>query len=755
MPWPLSVLRAASLGRLSSSSSSRPRALLLLALLPPSSAAAALHTPRAARPAAPRRRPAPAPPPNPGIGASMDGPAAEALLAPLRQAVRQQGELVRKLKEEKAPQVDVDKAVAELKARKRILETKELALQPKDDIVDRPKMEDTLKRRFFYDQAFSIYGGVSGLYDFGPVGCALKNNIIHAWRQHFIQEEQILEIDCTMLTPEPVLKTSGHVDKFADFMVKDMKNGECFRADHLLKAHLQKLMSDKKCTAEKKTEMENVLTQLDNYGQEELADLFVNYNVKSPITGNDLSPPVSFNLMFKTSIGPGGNMPGYLRPETAQGIFLNFKRLLEFNQGKLPFAAAQIGNSFRNEISPRSGLIRVREFTMAEIEHFVDPSEKHHPKFQNVADLHILLYSSKAQTSGQSARVMRLGDAVEQGVINNSMLGYFIARIYLYLTKVGIAPNKLRFRQHMENEMAHYACDCWDAESKTSYGWIEIVGCADRSCYDLSCHARATKVPLVAEKPLKEPISANVVQFEANKGAVGKAYKKDAKLVLEYLSICDECYINEMEKLLNEKGEFTIETEGKTFQLTKDMVSVKRFQKTLHVEEIVPNVIEPSFGIGRIMYTVFEHTFRIRDGDEQRTYFSFPAVVAPFKCSVLPLSQNQEFMPFVKELSEALTRNGVCHKVDDSSGSIGRRYARTDEIGVAFGITIDFDTVNRTPHTATLRDRDSMRQIRAEISELPNIVRDLANGNITWTVVEAKYPLFEGQETGKKETIEE
>ncbi|XP_054130120.1 glycine--tRNA ligase [Ammospiza nelsoni] len=686
---------------------------------------------------------------------AMDGPQAEALLAPLRNAVRQQGELVRKLKEEKAPQVDIDRAVAELKARKRVLEAKELALQPKDDIVDRVKMEDTLKRRFFYDQAFSIYGGVSGLYDFGPVGCALKNNIIQAWRHHFIQEEQILEIDCTMLTPEPVLKTSGHVDKFADFMVKDVKNGECFRADHLLKAHLQKLMSDKKCTAEKKAEMENVLTQLDNYGQQELADLFVNYNVKSPVTGNDLSPPVSFNLMFKTSIGPGGNMPGYLRPETAQGIFLNFKRLLEFNQGKLPFAAAQIGNSFRNEISPRSGLIRVREFTMAEIEHFVDPSEKNHPKFQNVADLNILLYSAKAQVSGQSAHVMRLGDAVQQGVINNSVLGYFIGRIYLFLTKVGVSPEKLRFRQHMENEMAHYACDCWDAESKTSYGWIEIVGCADRSCYDLSCHARATKVPLIAEKHLKEPRTVNIVQFEANKGAIGKAYKKDAKVVMEYLSMCDECYINEMEQLLNEKGEFTVETEGKTFLLTKDMVTVKRFQKTLHVEEIIPNVIEPSFGIGRIMYTVFEHTFRIREGDEQRTYFSFPAVVAPFKCSVLPLSQNQEFMPFVKELSEALTRTGISHKVDDAAGSIGRRYARTDEIGVAFGITIDFDTVNRTPHTATLRDRDSMRQIRAEISELPGIIRDLANGYLTWADVEAKYPQFEGQETGKKDTIEE
>ncbi|XP_042188119.1 glycine--tRNA ligase [Callorhinchus milii] len=681
--------------------------------------------------------------------------AAERALAPLRQAVKLQGELVRKLKEEKCPKVDIDKAVAELKARKRILEAKELSLQPQDDIVDRAKMEDTLKRRFFYDQAFSIYGGVSGLYDFGPVGCALKNNMLQLWRQHFIQEEQILEIDCTMLTPEAVLKTSGHVDKFADYMVKDGKNGECFRADHLLKAHLEKLMSDKKCSAEKKTEMENVIVQMDNYSQQELAELFITYSVKSPVTGNDLSAPISFNLMFQTSIGPGGNTAGYLRPETAQGIFLNFKRLLEFNQGKLPFGAAQIGNSFRNEISPRSGLIRVREFTMAEIEHFVDPNEKEHPRFPAVADLQLTLYSSEAQVNGQSAQKMRLGDAVNEGLINNSVLGYFIGRIFLFLTKVGVSPNKLRFRQHMDNEMAHYACDCWDAESKTSYGWIEIVGCADRSCYDLTCHAKATKVALVAEKPLKEPRTVSVVQFEPNKGAIGKEFKKEAKVVMEYLSNCDEAYITEAELLLSEKGEFPVEAGGKTFVLTKNMVGVKRSQKTLHVEEIVPSVIEPSFGIGRIMYTVFEHTFRIREGDEQRTYFSFPATVAPFKCSVLPLSQNQEFVPFVRELSEALTRNGVSHKVDDSSGSIGKRYARTDEVGVAFGITIDFDTVNKVPHTATLRDRDCMRQVRAEVSELPQLVRDLANGTRSWADIEAAYPLFVAQETGKKEMIEE
>ncbi len=194
--------------------------------------------------------------------ARMD-PEVEALLAPMRYGIRQlkcqfmctgftnsslfralvkeQGDLVRSLKSSGAPELDVKKAVAELKTRKKALEDKELELTPAEASFDRAKMEDLLKRRFFYDQSFAIYGGVSGQYDFGPMGCAAKANILAQWRSHFVLEEQMLEVDCTMLTPEPVLKASGHVDKFADLMVKDVKNGECFRLDHLIKAHLEKV----------------------------------------------------------------------------------------------------------------------------------------------------------------------------------------------------------------------------------------------------------------------------------------------------------------------------------------------------------------------------------------------------------------------------------------------------------------------------------------------------------------------------------
>ena len=182
----------------------------------------------------------------------------EALLTPLRLAVKEQGDLVRQLKADKAPELEVKKAVAELKSRKKVLEDKEVSLRPVQAKFDRTKMEDTLKRRFFYDQSFAIYGGVTGQFDFGPMGCAMKSNLLQAWRNHFVLEEQMLEVDCTVLTPEAILDASGHVARFADLMVKDTVNGECFRLDHLIKAALEKVCADKKTSAETKAECEDI-----------------------------------------------------------------------------------------------------------------------------------------------------------------------------------------------------------------------------------------------------------------------------------------------------------------------------------------------------------------------------------------------------------------------------------------------------------------------------------------------------------------
>uniref|UniRef100_A0A034WFT8 Glycine--tRNA ligase n=2 Tax=Bactrocera dorsalis TaxID=27457 RepID=A0A034WFT8_BACDO len=679
----------------------------------------------------------------------MSNPEIEAKLAPLRAAVLEQGNLVRELKVKGAPEIDVKRAVAELKARKKILEDRELELTPSVVTFDRSKMEDLLKRRFFYDQSFAIYGGITGQYDFGPMGCALKSNILSLWRQFFVLEEQMLEVDCSILTPEPVLKASGHVDRFADLMVKDVKTGECFRLDHLIKNALEKLSKEKTATQEVKAECEDIVIKLDGMNKQEMSDVLAKYSIKSPLTGNDLTEPIEFNLMFATQIGPTGLVKGFLRPETAQGIFVNFKRLLEFNQGKLPFAVAQIGNSFRNEISPRSGLIRVREFTMAEIEHFCDPSHKNHPKFESIADTRLTLYSACNQMDGKSAQQISIGEAVRNNLVANETLGYYMTRIHQFLMAIGIKPECLRFRQHMNNEMAHYACDCWDAECLTSYGWVECVGCADRSAYDLGQHTQATGVKLVAEKRLPEPKTIEIAEIVPNKQTLGKTFKKDAKSITDALSKLSLSDVNEVEQNLKDKEEYVLSLQnGSEFKLTPDTISVKHSTKTVHVEEITPSVIEPSFGIGRIMYALLEQNFQCREGDEQRCYFTLPSVVAPLKCSILPLSNNTEFNPFIRQLSLALTKAELSHKVDDSSGSIGRRYARTDEIAIPFGITIDFDTL-KEPHSVTLRDRDSLKQVRIGINEVTEVVKDLCTGKVHWSQVIEKYPVFEQQEATK------
>uniref|UniRef100_A0A1B6FJA5 Glycine--tRNA ligase n=1 Tax=Cuerna arida TaxID=1464854 RepID=A0A1B6FJA5_9HEMI len=677
---------------------------------------------------------------------TMGDPQIEAVLAPLREKVKEQGDLVRSLKASNAPELDVKKAVAELKVRKKILEDKELELAPAVTF-DRSKMEDLLKRRFFFDQSFAIYGGITGQFDFGPMGTALKVNMLNFWRRFFIIEEQMLEVDCSILTPEPVLKASGHVDRFADLMVKDVKTGECFRLDHLIKAALEKVARDKKTTENLKNEISDILIKLDGMTKDEMNDILKKFNILSPLTNNELTEPIEFNLMFQTQIGPSGLIKGYLRPETAQGIFVNFKRLLEFNQGRLPFSAAQIGNAFRNEISPRSGLIRVREFTMAEIEHFCDPRDKSHPKFAGVRDTVMKLYSACNQMDGKSAESMTIGEAVDKGLVANETLGYFMARIHQFMVQVGIDESRLRFRQHMGNEMAHYACDCWDAECFTSYGWIECVGCADRSAYDLSQHYKATGTKLVAEKKLSEPRKVNFTEAVTNKGVIGKQFKKDAKVINEAIAAMDTDALAGLQKDLESAKEYILKINGSEFKLTPDMVTVKTGERVEHVEEIVPNVIEPSFGIGRIMYAVFEHNFRVRADDEQRTFLTIPPVVAPLKVAIFPLSANEKFDQLVKSISVLLTKEGIAHKVDDSSGSIGRRYARTDEIGVPFGITVDFDSLADSVPTVTVRNRDTMTQVRLNVTEVAPVLRALSVGECDWEEIETKYPRFEQQQT--------
>lgn len=590
----------------------------------------------------------------------------------------------------------------------------------------RGRLEELCKKRFFYAPAFSIYGGVAGLYDYGPPGCALQANILSLWRSHFIHEENMLEVDCTIMSPHDVLKTSGHVDRFTDYMVKDTLTGDVYRADHILEAALERKLKDDATPADVKKECEEILAQIDNYNGEQLDGMIAKFQVRSD-AGNALSKAAAFNLMFATDIGPTGYIKGFLRPETAQGQFVNFKRLLECNNDRMPFASAMIGRSFRNEISPRSGLLRVREFTMAEVEHYVHPEKKDHARFSEVADVVLNFLPASTQQSGSSSLTrLTVGEAVKSKMVNNETLGYFLARTALFLQRIGIDADRLRFRQHMQNEMAHYASDCWDAEIQNSYGWIECVGCADRACYDLSMHTTATGEKLVARERLTEPIRKRVCRIELDRKLLGQAFKKDSAAIVSYFEALPE---EEASQLV-----FPVSVplpDGRVVSIGSDMAKLVDEEQVVHVLEYIPSVIEPSFGIGRILYSLLEHSFWCREGDEQRYVLSLPPIVAPTKCLIAPLSPNDSFRPICLDLVKALRRKGISCTLDESSTSIGKRYARNDEVGIPFAVTVDFQSLK--DGTVTVRERDSTEQVRVPVDQAPDFLNDLIEGHASWT----------------------
>ncbi|KAK9846036.1 hypothetical protein WJX84_001354 [Apatococcus fuscideae] len=610
-------------------------------------------------------------------------------------AVTKQGDTVRSLKaslkEKKADKAQVEAAIEQLKNLKASLDLKQKEFQSasgKTSSTNREAFRDAVKtvleRRLFYIPSFEIYGSVAGFYDYGPPGCALKQNFTQFWRQHFVLEESMLEVECPAVTPEVVLKASGHVDRFTDLMVTDVVTGDCHRADHLLEAALQALLDGKPkpLDTQERQAVHHLLATVEELNVKQLGDALEQYGVKAPETNNDISRPFPFNLMFKTSIGPRGDQVGYLRPETAQGIFVNFRHLLYSNGGKLPFAAAQIGQSFRNEISPRAGLLRVREFTQAEIEHFCNPDAKDHPKFQSIAREQPLLFSRALQMSEEKQpQAMQLGDAVSQSIIANQTLAYFIGRTYLFLLRVGINPKRLRFRQHLANEMAHYAEDCWDAEVECSYGWVECVGLADRSAYDLRAHATKSKTDMSAYEPF--PDGSRMVDV-----LVAAVDKREEK-------------------------------------------------KKLTGRNFVPSVIEPSFGVGRIIYCMFEHCYATRKGDEKRSLFHFKPIVAPVKATVFPLFAQPTFIDQAQAVAALLTAAGLSTIVDSTGASIGKRYARTDEIGVPFAVTVDHQTLEDS--TVTVRDRDSTTQVRVPIAEVQALLTELVKGR-TWESMQQQYP---------------
>ena len=571
------------------------------------------------------------------------------------------------------------------------------------DIYD--SVIELAKRRGFLWNSFEIYGGTAGFYDYGPLGAMLKRRIENIWRDIYVINEGYYEIEAPTIGIEDVFVASGHVGGFSDPLTECEKCHESFRADHLV---------------------EDFASNPDTLTPDELSVIIMENNIKCPDCGGELGGVYEFNLMFSTSIGPGSKRIGYLRPETAQGMFVDFPRLLRFYREKLPFGVTQIGKAYRNEISPRQGVIRLREFTQAEAEIFVDPRDKSHPRFDSIRDYALILYSDPAQSSGQDQIEMSLGEAVEQGIIAHQFLAYALAMTHQFLVRVGVSPERLRFRQHMKDEMAHYAIDCWDAEILSDrFGWVEIVGIADRTDYDLKAHSRVSKTDLSVYVEYDEPRVVEKVVVKPDMGKIGPAFKGKAKAVMDALKSMDAG--NEDFSKSNQM--ISIQVDGEQVNISPDMYEVQQVTETIHGENIVPHVIEPSFGIDRIIYAVLEHAFReeeVQGEDEGRIVLGLKSEVAPVQAAVLPLLTREELIGPAREIESALKHKGVMAAYDDS-GTIGRRYRRNDEIGTPYSITVDYDTLE--DGTVTIRDRDSMKQVRSPADTIADTIHDLIHGH--------------------------
>lgn len=562
------------------------------------------------------------------------------------------------------------------------------------DIYD--NVIELARRRGFVWPSSECYGSVAGFIDYGPLGAMLKRKIENLWRNFYIIQEGYYEIEAPTIGVESIYIASGHVKGFADKMCQCPHCREYHRADHIAEEH--------------------GTPGADALSIEALKDCLA--GLPCPSCGESMGEVevFHFNLMFQTGIGPGAQRTGYLRPETAQGIFTDFNRLSRFYREKLPFGAVQIGKSYRNEISPRQGMIRLREFTQAEAEIFIHPEHKDHPAFSRYADYVIPLWGQTQQMAGDAPVTTSMRGAVDAGLVANEYVAYYIALTHEILMSVGISPDKLRFRQHLPTECAHYALDCWDAEIYSErFGWVETVGIADRTDYDLRAHAAESGDAFTVFIPFSEVRTEERRRIIPDMGALGPKYRGKAKAIADALSSAEP----------TEKGA-TVVVDGEEYFIPSDLFEIREETVEVRGEEIMPHVIEPSYGIDRILYCALEHAYDEEEVEgEIRRILHFPPPIAPVQVAVFPLVNRDGLEEIARSVTKDLTTHNILTQYDDN-GAIGRRYRRQDEIGTPYAVTVDYDTLE--DRTVTLRDRDSMEQVRLPTDALYATLEGLISG---------------------------
>ena len=559
------------------------------------------------------------------------------------------------------------------------------------------KIFSLAKRRGFFWPAYEIYGGVAGFYTWGPYGVLLKRKIKDLWREMFVYNHGFYEIDSPTIAPYIVFKASGHVEGFKDVMVTCMKCGKKFRVDNLLQ--------------------EKGIDVPEGLKPEEYLNIVKENNVKCPSCGGDLGDPGYFITMFTTTIGPYSEATGFLRPETAQGMFVEFKRMYEVFRKKFPIGIAQLGRGYRNEISPRQGIIRLREFDMMEIEYFFDPEEDEEFDLSQYQDETLnILHEELIKSGGGDYETLTVKEILDRKIVEHKSMLYFMVLAQRFLEILGIPKSRQRFREKLEGERAHYARKVFDQEVLLDkWGWVEVSGHADRTNYDLSRHTEYSGESIYVEKRLDKPKTIVIREAYPKPKMIKNNFGDKIGSIMKALSKHSP---SEIYNELKEKG--YVEIEG--VKLNKQFFEIKEETKTTFVEKFIPHVVEPSFGLDRITYAVLEYSYNER-GD--RVILSLPPYIAPIEAAVYPLLNRDDLKSVAETVVYNLEQAGF-RVFYDYGDSIGRLYARGDEIGVPVAFTVDMRTLN--DDTVTVRDRDSWIQYRIKISDVVSFVERLVEG---------------------------
>jgi len=488
-------------------------------------------------------------------------------------------------------------------------------------VVDLDTLVSLSKRRGFVYQSSEIYGGLGSSWDYGPLGVELKRNIRHLWWRDVVQlRRDIVGIETAILMHPNVWHASGHVQRFTDPMVDCRACNRRFRADKLDEqpwVHYCPAKKDNKFEVPAGEPCKHCGTR----------------RTLCPECGKgELTPPRQFNLMLKTFLGPVEDEAAlaYLRPETAQGIFVNFENVLQATRRKLPFGIAQIGKSFRNEITPGNFIFRTREFEQMEMEFFVNPH-----------------------------------DTVEGQPADEYWHERWIEERLSWYHRYGIRPENLRVREHTKQELAHYAKRTVDIEYQFAIGWSELEGIANRTDFDLKQHAA---------------LSGKSLTY----------YDEDRKT------------------------------------------------------HVVPYVIEPAAGVDRSLLAFLADAYRTEEvRGEERVVLRFHPAIAPVKIAVLPLlKKRDEIVAQAWAIRDQLARRWIT--AYDDTAAIGRLYRRQDEVGTPYCVTVDVQTVGGAGSgeagdgQVTVRDRDSMEQMRVPIAELESVLAELLAGT-PWSLIAGRY----------------